>query len=92
MALMPLEIEILHAVPANGTLKPRAYAVWTDRDGETQMGPVRSRRVQTCGDMTGTYYECSPFPGTWDWYVPEERIVRVRHLQAMSLQGADDVR
>ncbi|MFF6801086.1 hypothetical protein [Streptomyces sp. NPDC012616] len=92
MALMALELDILHSVPEAGALKPMAYAVWTDRDGEVQMGPVRARHVQSSHEGAGMYYECSPFPGAWDRHVPEERIMRVRHLQAMSLRGADDVK
>ncbi|GGZ73079.1 hypothetical protein ACFOOM_01095 [Streptomyces echinoruber] len=89
MALMSLEIEILETVPS-GPRRPYAYAVWTDRRGDLQMGPVRDRWVDP--DDGTVYYQCSPFPGAWDNHVPQERVHRVRHLQAMSLQGADDVR
>ncbi|WP_330435824.1 hypothetical protein OIC43_37090 [Streptomyces sp. NBC_00825] len=86
MALTELEIKILHQVPMSGALQARAYAVWTGRNGEVEMGPVRARRVEIDGSCS---YECSPFPGAWDRDVPQSRIQRVRHLQAMSLQGAD---
>ncbi|MFJ7489720.1 hypothetical protein ACIQZB_00415 [Streptomyces sp. NPDC097727] len=84
MALNRLEIEILHEVPMSGALKPYAYAVWTGLNGDLEMGPVRARRVEIDG---GYSYECSPFPGAWDRHVPQGRIQRVRHLQAMSLHG-----
>ncbi|MFE6021622.1 hypothetical protein ACFQ6O_34480 [Streptomyces sp. NPDC056441] len=85
MALSRLEIEILHEVPVSGELKPYAYAVWTGRGGDIEMGPVRARRKRVDGKYS---YECSPFPGAWDWGVPQDRIQRVRHLQAMSLHNA----
>ena len=88
MARSPFEIDTLEAGPDSGA--PYAYAAWTDRRGDFQMGPVRARWVDP-GNGT-VYYQCSPFPGAWDNHVPQERIHRVRHLQAMSLQGADDVR
>ncbi|MFE3146610.1 hypothetical protein ACFXJ6_08090 [Streptomyces sp. NPDC059218] len=86
MALNGLEIEILHEVPMSGALKPCAYAVWIGRNGDIEMGPVRARRVEIDGSYS---YECSPFPGAWDRHVSQDRIQRVRHLQAMSLQGVD---
>ncbi len=82
MALSVLDLETLRAVPTEGVLRAQAYAVWTDRRGEVQMGPVRMRRVLADGSMM---YECSPFPGAWDWHVPESAILRVRHLGALSL-------
>lgn len=85
MALMDLEIEILHDIPLSGVMRSRAYAVWTDRDGNVQVGPVRARRADS-GDQGGYRYECSPFPGAWDWHVHESQMLRVRHLGAMSLQ------
>lgn len=86
MALSKLEIEILHEVPESGSLKPYAYAVWAGRNDDIEMGPVRARRMRADGRHS---YECSPFPGAWDWDVPQDRILCVRHLQAMSLQGVD---
>ena len=74
-------MEILRSIPTDGISRPYAYAVWFGRDGEIQMGPVRFRRA-----VGETFeYECSPFPGAWDWHVPESAMIRVRHLGAMSL-------
>ncbi|MDQ0762039.1 hypothetical protein [Streptomyces canus] len=89
MKLSQYEIEILEDAPTSGALRPYAYAAWTDRRGDLQMGPVRNRWVDPAGTV---YYQCSPFAGAWDNHVPQGRIHRVRHLQAMSLQGADDVK
>ncbi|MFF4179673.1 hypothetical protein [Streptomyces sp. NPDC001750] len=85
MALNELEIEILHEVPTPRTDQPYAYAAWIGRNGDIEMGPVRAYRVQPDGSHL---YECSPFPGAWDCHVPQDRIQRVRHLQAMTLLGA----
>ena len=85
MQLSELALEILHAVPLSGALRPYAYAAWETREGEIEMGPVRARRALRDGTFE---YECSPFPGAWDWHVPESAIRRVRSLQAMSLLGA----
>ena len=84
------EMMILREIPTEGRLSPRAYAVWTDTEGRVQMGPVRLRRLRGAlerqdGDSLSAYvYSCSPFPGSWT-DVPEGRILRVRHLGAMSL-------
>ncbi|WP_371099011.1 hypothetical protein [Streptomyces sanglieri] len=86
MALNELEIKILREVPVSGELRPYAYVAWINRNGDIEMGPVRARRMRADGRHS---YECSPFPGGWDWDVLEDRIVRVRHLQAMGLQGVD---
>lgn len=84
MALGALELEILREIPTEGVQRTYAYAVWRDRrrDGELQMGPVRMRRELRDGGME---YECSPFPGGWDWHVSETDIVRVRHVDALSI-------
>lgn len=95
--LMSVELEILHAVPVSGVLRPYAYAVWTDREGVVQMGPVRYRHARTkpCREFTRDAseweYSCSPFPGAWSNHVPESAILRVRHLAAMSLHTMDCV-
>lgn len=92
-ALSDLELEILHDVPIAGRLQPRAYVVWTNRDGETEMGPVQYRSArgerdrERTGDSSAWEYSCSPFPGAWDDHVTETQIRRVRHLGALSLHN-----
>jgi hypothetical protein len=97
MAVEGLELEILRDIPVGGRSAPRAYAVWTDRDGEIQMGPVRFRRVCTprerlaSGHRAEYVYQCSPFPGAWDNHVPESAFIRVRHLGALCLNNMECV-
>lgn len=79
--LSDLELEILRSIPAEGRAEPRAYAAWYGKSGDVEMGPVRFRRETS----DGVRYECSPFPGSWDLHVPENAILRVRHLGALSI-------
>jgi hypothetical protein len=85
--LSDLEVGILHGERHGGLL---AYAVWVNREGEMDMGPVRSRRERSLREQdrgASRYgYSCSPFPGGWA-EVDETRIVRVRDLGALSLEG-----
>lgn len=89
MAVTGLDLEVLRDVPESGNAVPHAYAVWTDRKGDVQMGPVRWKTVQTRGDAAGTYYSASPFPGAWT-EIREDAFLRVRHLGAMSLHQVID--
>lgn len=75
--LMSLELEILRGISTDGPVRPRAYVAWQDANGEVQMGPCRYRH-------TGDHYSVSPFPGAWTM-VHISQILRVHHLQAMSL-------
>lgn len=80
---MDLELKILRSHDATRqNFEPYAYVVWADASGRIEMGPVRAHRTGANGE---DMYECSPFPGAWDMYVPESRILRVRHLGAMSI-------
>lgn len=87
--LSALELKILRAIPGGVgkamTLKPYAYAVWLDSEDRVQMGPVRCR-YPMCAVRSEDAYSCSPFPGGWSM-VDESRILRVRHLGALSLSS-----
>lgn len=73
------ELSLLQEVGENSALSPYAYIAWENSDGEIEFGPVRWKTVYR--DVE-THYSASPFPGAWS-NVPEGRILRVRHPDAM---------
>lgn len=78
-----LERTVLAGCLAQGEVKVRAFAVWVNRDGEIEMGPIRhGRAFLVDGHTAKVNYSCSPFPGCWV-EIPEDQILRVSAPSAL---------
>lgn len=77
--LSDYELSLLHSVGVDSAPSPYVYVAWEGSNGEIEFGPVRWKTVYREGE---DYYSASPFPGAWA-HVPENKILRVRHPEAM---------